>query len=32
MINEKYSILFSSMTGNTKMLADAIADVLPKEN
>ena len=32
MKNNKYSIIVSSMTGNTKMLADAIYDVLPKEN
>jgi len=30
--NNKYSIIVSSLTGNTKMLADAIYDVLPKEN
>ena len=29
---ERYSIMFSSLTGNTKMLADAIGEVLPKEN
>ena len=27
-----YSIVYSSKTGNTKMLADAIASVLPKED
>ena len=32
MKNNKYSIIVSSLTGNTKMLADAIYDVLPKEN
>ena len=32
MKNYKYSIIVSSLTGNTKMLADAIYDVLPKEN
>ena len=26
---ERYSILFSSMTGNTKELADAIREILP---
>ena len=29
---ERYSVMFSSLTGNTKMLADAIGEVLPKEN
>ena len=29
---ERYSIMFSSLTGNTKMLAEAIGEVLPKEN
>ena len=28
---ERYSILFSSMTGNTKELADAIREILPEE-
>ena len=28
----KYSIVFSSLTGNTKKLADTIRDVLPKED
>ena len=28
----RYSIMFSSLTGNTRMLADAIREVLPKEN
>ena len=32
MKNYKYSIIVSSLTGNTKMLSDAIYDVLPKEN
>ncbi len=27
-----YSIVFSSATGNTKLLADAISEALPKEN
>ena len=31
MEKERYSILFSSPTGNTKMLAEAIHDVLPQE-
>ena len=28
----KYSIVFSSVTGNTRQLADAILSVLPQEN
>ena len=28
---ERYSILFSSMTGNTKELADAIREILPEK-
>lgn len=32
MENERYSILFSSLTGNTKKLADALREVLPKED
>ena len=32
MKEERYSIMFSSLTGNTKMLAEAIGEVLPKEN
>jgi len=32
MTNEKYSIIFSTMTGNTKELADAIRGALPAEN
>ena len=28
---ENYSIVFSSLTGNTKKLADAIYEVLPKD-
>ena len=31
MKKEKYSIVFSSLTGNTKLLADAIHEALPKE-
>ena len=31
MMKTRYSILYSSKTGNTKMLADAISEVLPKE-
>ncbi|CUP83670.1 Flavodoxin domain [Dorea longicatena] len=31
METEKYSIIFSSSTGNTKELADTIYEVLPKE-
>ena len=30
MKEEHYSVMFSSLTGNTKMLADAIGEVLPK--
>ena len=30
MEKERYSILFSSPTGNTKMLAEAIHEALPK--
>ena len=32
MEKERYSILFSSPTGNTKMLAEAIRDALPEED
>ena len=32
MENERYSILFSSLTGNTKKLADALRGVLPQED
>lgn len=32
MYQGRYSILFSSMTGNTKKLADAIHEALPAEN
>lgn len=32
MKNDKYSIIFSTMTGNTKELADAIRGALPAEN
>ena len=32
MKEERYSVMFSSLTGNTKMLAEAIGEVLPKEN
>ena len=28
---ENYSIVFSSLTGNTKKLAEAIYEVLPKD-
>ena len=28
----RYSIMFSSLTGNTRMLADAIREALPEEN
>lgn len=28
---ERYSVVFSSSTGNTKLLADAIDEALPKE-
>ena len=30
-MNKKYSIVFSSLTGNTKMLADAIHGALPQD-
>ena len=30
--NENYSIIFSSMTGNTRKLADKIHEILPKES
>ena len=30
MYNENYSIIFSSMTGNTRKLADKIHEILPK--
>ena len=32
MNRERYSIIFSSLTGNTRQLADAIYETLPKEN
>ena len=32
MNNQHYSIIFSSVTGNTKLLANAIRDALPQEN
>ena len=32
MENERYSILFSSLTGNTKKLADTLREVLPQED
>ena len=32
MTNKSYSIIFSSPTGNTKLLADTIRDALPEEN
>ena len=32
MEKERYSIMFSSVTGNTRMLAEAIRETLPKEN
>ena len=32
MEKERYSIMFSSVTGNTRMLAEAIREMLPKEN
>lgn len=32
MRSERYSIVFSSMTGNTEKLARAIREVLPEEN
>ena len=32
MTNKRYSIIFSSVTGNTKLLANAIRDALPQEN
>ena len=32
MRNENYSIIFSSMTGNTRKLADKIHEILPKES
>ena len=31
MKNKKYSIVYSSLTGNTRMLADAIHEALPQE-
>ena len=31
MKNKKYSILYSSLTGNTKVLADAIHGALPQD-
>ena len=30
-MNKKYSIVYSSLTGNTKMLADAIHGALPQD-
>ena len=32
METQKYSILYSSKTGNTKKLAEKIREVLPEEN
>lgn len=32
MTDKSYSIIFSSPTGNTRLLADAIHDALPEEN
>ena len=32
MHNENYSIIFSSMTGNTRKLAEKIHEILPKES
>ena len=32
MYNENYSIIFSSLTGNTRKLADKIHEILPKES
>ena len=32
MTDNSYSIFFSSPTGNTRLLADAIRDSLPEEN
>lgn len=29
---ERCSVVFSSSTGNTKLLSDAIGEALPKEN
>ena len=31
MKNKKYSIVYSSLTGNTKVLADAIREALPQD-
>ena len=31
MKNKKYSIIYSSLTGNTKVLADAIHEALPQD-
>ena len=31
MDQERYSIIFSSVTGNTKLLADALRETLPKD-
>ena len=31
MEQENYSIVFSSSTGNTKKLADAVYEILPKD-
>ncbi len=31
MKNKKYSIVYSSLTGNTKVLADAIHEALPQD-
>ena len=32
MIDEKYSIIYSSKTGNTQKLAEALQNILPKDN
>ena len=32
MIDEKYSIIYSSKTGNTKKLAETLQNILPKDN
>ena len=32
MTDKSYSIIFSSPTGNTRLLADTIRDALPEEN
>ena len=31
MKNKKYSIVYSSLTGNTRMLADAVHEALPQD-